>query len=241
MNAEELFIDGHRLPSPLSKDEIYSLIKTANEGSKEAREKVIIHNIRLVIYEVSHKFQSIECDKKDLVSAGIIGLLKAIDTFDLTKNIEFATYATRCIDNEILVSLRKLRKNRNVDSLDRVIIEDKNYNETKLKDIITDDKDMVEEYETIEIYRTIKDLVMKLPDRDKEIIMLYFGFYDDRIYTQKEIANICHITQSTVSKIIIKNIEKLRKQLEEIYFIKIAINRSPNSKVLSLKSSNKRN
>lgn len=98
MNNYELFIDGYRLPQPLIKDELDKLIKEACSGSKEARDKLIIHNIRLVLHEVTNRFRNIDYDKKDLVSIGSIGLVKAVNTYDKTKEVKFATYAVRCIE-----------------------------------------------------------------------------------------------------------------------------------------------
>ena len=106
MNTDELFIDSHKLPQSLPKEEVYKLIKEANKGAKEARDKLVTHNIRLVLYEVTNKFQNVDYDKKDLVSIGNIGLLKAINTYDLSKGFEFATYAIKCINNEIVTFLK---------------------------------------------------------------------------------------------------------------------------------------
>lgn len=198
MNINEPFLDAHNLPQPLSKEEMYRLVNEFNEGSMEARDKLITHNIRLVIYEVANKFKSVDYDKKDLVSIGNIGLLKAINTYDLKKGIEFATYATKCIDNEILMFLRKLKKDKNVDSLDRVIFQDKDGSELKLGDMVSDDN------EQLETYRILREIVKQLPERDKEIIMLYFGFYNGKKYTQKEIANKFNISQSYISRLTTK-------------------------------------
>lgn len=214
MNTDELFVDGHKLPQPLSKEEVYKLIQEANEGSKEARDKLVTHNIRLVLYEVTNKFQNVDYDKKDLVSIGNIGLLKAINTYDLSKGFEFATYAMRCIDNEILMFLRKLKKDQSIDSLDRVIFHDKDGSEMKLEDKLSDDSDLVEDHENEETHRIIREVVKELPYRDKEIIMLHFGFYDDKTYTQREIADKFNISQSYVSRLITKIVKKVGKILE---------------------------
>lgn len=221
MNNDKIFIDGYKLPPPLSKEETYNLFQAVNKGSEDAREKLITHNIRLVLYEVNHKFKNVDYDKEDLVSIGNIGLLKAINTYSLTKNSEFSTYATKCIDNEILIFLRKLKNNHMIDSIDRIIYEGKNGSEMKLADILADDKNLVEEYEKIEMYKIIRQLVMKLPDRDKEIIMLYFGFYNNKIYTQEEIAEKIHVSQPNISRLIIKNVKILRKQFEEEYHLEL--------------------
>ena len=216
MNNYELFIDGYRLPQPLIKDELDKLIKEACSGSKEARDKLIIHNIRLVLHEVTNRFRNIDYDKKDLVSIGSIGLVKAVNTYDIKKEVKFATYAVRCIDNEILMFLRKVKHDKNIDSIDKVLFYGKDGSELKLEDILSDDSDLVIDHENSETYKIIRQLINQLPDRDKEIIMLHFGFYNDRIYTQKEIADKFHISQSYVSRVITKIVNKLGKQLESV-------------------------
>ena len=216
MNNYELFIDGYRLPQPLIKDELDKLIKEACSGSKEARDKLIIHNIRLVLHEVTNRFRNIDYDKKDLVSIGSIGLVKAVNTYDITKEVKFATYAVRCIDNEFLMFLRKVKHDKNIDSIDKVLFYGKDGSELKLEDILSDDSDLVIDHENSETYKIIRQLINQLPDRDKEIIMLHFGFYNDRIYTQKEIADKFHISQSYVSRVITKIVNKLGKQLESV-------------------------
>ncbi len=179
MNTDELFIDGNKLPKPLSEDELHSLIQHSKDGSKEARDKIIIHNIKLVLYEVTSKFQNVDYDKKDLVSIGNIGLVKAIDTYDISKVIKFSTYAIRCIDNEILSFLRKLKKSNNVDSLDTAVFYNEDGSEIKIEDQISDDTDLVDDNETAETLKIIREVVKDLPERDREIIMLHFGFYND--------------------------------------------------------------
>ena len=221
MNIDEFFRDGHRLPRPLTKDELHQLFKELNEGSQEARNKLIIHNIRLVLYEVTHKFKNVDYDKKDLVSMGNLGLIKAIHTYDISKGFSFSAYATRCIDNEILIFLKKLKKDQNVDSLNKTVFLDKDGRELELEDQLSDNSDFVEDYIVSETHEIIRELVAQLPDRDKEIVMLYYGFYDDRVYTQQQIADKFHISKSFVSRLITKNTEKLSKQLEAIGVIEL--------------------
>ena len=177
---------------------------------------MIIHNIRLVLHEVTNRFRNIDYDKKDLVSIGSIGLVKAVNTYDITKEVKFATYAVRCIDNEILMFLRKVKHDKNIDSIDKVLFYGKDGSELKLEDILSDDSDLVIDHENSETYKIIRQLINQLPGRDKEIIMLHFGFYNDRIYTQKEIADKFHISQSYVSRVITKIVNKLGKQLESV-------------------------
>ena len=126
--------------------EIYELIDKTNNGDLKAEEKLVLHNIRLVLYQVTHRFNLVKYDKKDLVSIGIIGLIKAVKSYDVTKKIQFSTYAIKCIDNEILMSLRKIKKDKNIDSLDRIIECSNNDNDKlKLGDVLTNELDNVEE------------------------------------------------------------------------------------------------
>ena len=204
------------LPKPLPKEELYSLIKLKNEGSKEAKDKLVEHNIRLVLYVINHRFATVNYDKEELVSIGNIGLIKAIDTFDIDKGAEFTTYVIKVIENEILYFLRKLKKDKKIYSLDDIISENKNGNQLRLEDIIKDDKDFVEGYETIEVYKTIRKIVKELPDKEREMVMLYFGFYD-KTYTQTEIAEKFSISQVTVCRILnktLKDIENILKNKE---------------------------
>ena len=190
MKTDELFLVGHKLPTPLSKQEVYELLGKIKQGDKRAKEKLAEYNIRLVLYEVTGRFKFVEYEKNELVSIGNLGLMKAINTFDTTKKVEFATYATRCIDNEILMFLRQLKKDQKVDSLNRTINYDNEGNELYLEDTISDETDIFEKYTDNETYQIIRQIVKDLPDREREIIMLYFGFYNDKIYTQKEIADM---------------------------------------------------
>lgn len=215
MSTFDWFIDRNNLPKALSKKDIYELLDKINQGDDSARKTLIEHNIRLVLYEVKNKFNSVEYDKRDLVSIGTIGLLKAIKSFDTEKNVEFATYATRCIDNEILMFLRKIKKDQNIDSLNRIISNDKDGSELKIEDIISDDTDIIEEYNDKETYQIIRQIVKELPDRDREIIMLYFGFYNDKTYTQREISDKLSISQSYVCRLIDKIVKKIGFKLEQ--------------------------
>ena len=188
------------------------LLEKAKANDKTAIKTIVEHNIRLVLYEVTNRFKSVEYDRKDLVSVGNVGLMKAILTFDRSRNVEFATYAIRCIDNEILIFLRDVAKNQNVDSLERAIKQDKEGNELKIEDTISDETDIVDEYEKDITCKIIREIIKELPDRDRKIIMLYFGFYNKN-YTQKEIAHIMLISQEYVSKLIRKNLKKIEEQL----------------------------
>lgn len=190
------------------------MLDKIKQCDEKAKTKLVEHNIRLVLYEVTSRFNTVEYDKKDLVSIGNVGLMKAITTFDTSKAVEFATYATRCIDNEILMFLRKLKKYKNIDSLDRTINHDNNGNELKIEDTLSDDIDIAEECTDNKMNHIIREIVKDLPDRDRKIITLYFGFYNNEMHTQKELADILSISQSYVSRLIIQIVNRLGKKLE---------------------------
>lgn len=224
MAGDEWFIEIDNVPELLTKQEINHLLEKINQGDIQSIKKLAEHSIRLVLYEVTRRFKFINCDKKELVSIGNIGLMKAINTFDVSKNFEFSTYAIKCIDNEILMFIRKLKKEQDVDSLDRIINYDNDGNELKIKDVISDETDIVEEYTTKETYQIIRQIIKDMPDRDREIIMLYFGFYNEKIYTQKEIADIISVHQTYVSRLIKKIVEELGEQLQQEGIIELKHN-----------------
>ena len=213
MNNNYFNFDG-KIPEPISKKELTNLFKLVKEGSAEAREKIILHNIRLVVYEINKKFMDFNYDKDDLFSIGIIGLIKAVDSYDMTKGYEFSTYAIRCIDNEILMVMRNSKKIINIISLENIVSRNNDDEDgIKIQDQLTDDYNLEEENEKTEIYKIIREVVNNLQNEDKEIIMLYFGFYNDHPYTQKEIANKLNISQSYVSRIIKKGLIYIERLL----------------------------
>lgn len=236
INTDEIFIDVDKLPQPLPKEETRKLIVEANRGSIDAKNKLIMHNIRLVLYEVTNTFKNINYDQKELVAIGNIGLLKALNKYDLNRGFEFSTYASKCIQNEILMFLRKLKRYQNIDSIEKIILKKENYNadnEVRIKDVLSNNINLVEDYEKLETYKIIREIVTQLPRRDSEIVMLHFGFYEDRIYTQNEIADMFKISQSYVSKLITKILKILKIKLEEIEIIE---SRVKTSKVLSIQN-----
>ena len=215
MNTDELFIDANKLPKPLSKSQTYELLDKVKQGDEEAKKIIAEHNIRLVLYEVTTRFRYVEYDKKDLVSIGNIGLIKAITTFDKSRKVEFSAYTARCIDNEILMFLRKIKKDQNVDSLNKQIKHDKEGRELKIEDIISDTSNIIEDYEKNITYKTIQEIIKKLPNRDKEIIILRFGFYNNEVHTQEEIANMMSISRSYVSRLIAKIVKRIGQELKK--------------------------
>ncbi len=196
-----------KLPEPLSKEEE---IKLVSDGSKEAKNKLIEHNLRLVVF-LAKKYENTGVDLEDLVSIGTIGLIKGVDTYNLDKNIKLATYASRCIDNEILMFLRKNKKRRGEISLEDSLSFDAEGNELRLEDILGTDSDIVTKDLEHEVERKLLyEELDKLSDRDKEIMTLRYGLYNTKELTQKEVAQKLGISQSYISRIEKRVIGKLK-------------------------------
>ena len=198
------------LPEPLSKAEEEYYLVMAKDGDLFARDKLIEHNLRLVVF-LAKKYENAKVDLEDLVSIGTIGLIKGIKTYQMDKNIKLATYASRCIDNEILMYLRKNKKVRTEISFDESLSFDADGNELHLEDILGTDPDIV----TRDLEReTERNLVMeeinKLGKRDKEIIMLRYGLMGHKEMTQKDVAELLGISQSYISRIEKKVIRRLK-------------------------------
>ncbi len=196
-----------KLPEPLSKEEELFYIQ---KGDEEAKAKLIEHNLRLVVF-LAKKYENTGVDLEDLVSIGTIGLIKGINTYNMDKNIKLATYASRCIDNEILMFLRKNKKRRSEVSFEDSLSFDSEGNELHLEDILGTEEDIVtrgleEETEKNLMYAEIE----KLNKRDKEIMTLRYGLNNKEEMTQKEVANALGISQSYISRIEKKVINRLK-------------------------------
>ena len=198
------------LPPPLKKEEEEYYLALSADGDLFARDKLIEHNLRLVVF-LAKKYENTRVDLEDLVSIGTIGLIKGIKTFSKDKNIKLATYASRCIDNEILMYLRKNKKVRTEVSFDESLSFDPDGNELRLEDILGTDADIVTK--NLE-HETEKNLVMeeinKLNYRDREIIVLRYGLMGHKEMTQKDEADLLVISQSYISRIEKKVIKRLR-------------------------------
>ena len=203
-----------QLLPPLSKeDELKYLIRSKN-GDLEARNKLIEHNLRLVVF-LSKKFEGTGYDLEDLVSIGTIGLIKGINTYKIDKNIKLATYASRCISNEILMFLRKNKRVQNEISLEDTLNYDNEGNALSLEDILGTDIDIVDkEYQNINDKELLEQEIAKLPSRDKEIMIMRYGLYNTKDYTQKEVADKLNISQSYISRIEKKVIKKIQSLLK---------------------------
>ncbi len=198
------------LPPPLSKEEEDYYLKLKEEGDEKSRNKLIEHNLRLVVF-LAKRYENTGVDLEDLVSIGSIGLIKGINTYKRGKNIKLATYCSRCIDNEILMYLRKNKKTKENISFEESLSFDSDGNELHLEDILGTEKDIVtkpleEEYNK----QILKEELEKLEKRDKEIIYLRYGLGGKEELTQKEVAKKLNISQSYISRIEKKVIKKLK-------------------------------
>ena len=201
------------LKEPLSKEEEDYYVKLKEEGSIDAKEKLIEHNLGLVVF-LAKKYENTNVDLEDLVSIGSIGLIKAINTFSSNKNIKLATYASRCIDNEILMYLRKNKKVKSEVSIDQALTLDSEGNELHLEDIIGTDKDIIsKEIEEENDKQVMIKEILSLKPRDREIMILRYGLLGTNEFTQKEVAEKLGISQSYISRIEKKVIKKLKNIL----------------------------
>ena len=211
----ELFFVGSTdiLPEPLSKEEEEKYVDMFQNGDLKARDKLIEHNLRLVVY-LSKKYENTKVELEDLVSIGTIGLIKGINTYKNDKNIKLATYASRCIDNEILMYLRKNKKRKADVSLDESLSFDSEGNELHLEDILGTEKDIVtKDLEENDLRKIMLKEIGKLNERDKQIMVLRYGLNDTKEYTQKEVAELLGISQSYISRIEKKVISKISSMI----------------------------
>ena len=198
------------LPPPLNKEEETMYVEKSMNGDEEARNILIEHNLRLVVF-LAKKYENTKIDLEDLVSIGTIGLIKGVNTYKLDKNIKLATYASRCIDNEILMYLRKTKRKRTEISLEDSLSFDADGNELHLEDVMGTEADVVtkgleDEFDKKMLYQE----VAKLEGRDKKILEYRYGLNGKKELTQKEVANLMGISQSYISRIEKKVIKKLQ-------------------------------
>ena len=203
-----------KLPEPLSKEEETEYVLENMEGDIEAKNKLIEHNLRLVVF-LAKKYENTSVDLEDLVSIGTIGLIKGISTYKLDKNIKLATYASRCIDNEILMFLRKNKRRKTEISFEDSLSYDGEGNELHLEDILGTESDIVTkglEEETEK--KMLHSEIIKLNSRDKLIMTLRYGLFNQEEMTQKEVADKLGISQSYISRIEKKVIRKLKSTMK---------------------------
>lgn len=219
INKKEIhYINGpETLPPPLSHEEESKIMKQISEGAPlKTREPLITHNLRLVVY-IAKKFDSSGIPIEDLISIGTIGLIKAVNTFCPSKNIKLATYASRCIENEILMYLRKTSQIKNETSIDEPLNVDWDGNELLLSDILGSDQNIVMAHLEQETECClVNEAVRNLAQRDKIIMELRFGLAGKKEHTQKEVADLMGISQSYISRLEKRIIEKLKKDIEKV-------------------------
>ena len=202
------------LPAPLDPEEEKQVFADLAAGQPGARDTLITHNLRLVVY-IAKKFESPTTGVEDMISIGTIGLIKAVNTFEPGKKIKLATYASRCIENEILMYLRKSSNRRQDASIDEPLNTDKDGNELLLMDVLTSDQPQVgEELERHAERAALRCAVAKLAPRERRIMELRFGLNRETEHTQKEVADALGISQSYISRLEKRIIRRLRQELE---------------------------
>jgi RNA polymerase sporulation-specific sigma factor len=201
------------LPPPLPRDEEARAILMLGSGDETAKKLLIEHNLRLVVY-IARRFENTGVGLEDLISIGTIGLIKAINTFDSEKSIKLATYASRCVENEILMYLRKISSQKTEVSLDEPLNTDWDGNELLLSDVLGSDGDEIFRNMEEESDRSmLLDAVNNLSKREKGIIIMRFGLFGSKEYTQKEIADMMGISQSYISRLEKRIISRLRQEM----------------------------
>ena len=231
MKYDSLFIRGE-FPKRLSKEEMMVLFNRMKQGDMEAREEFINNNIGVVINIVINNFMNVDYDKKELVATGCEALVKAADTYDISKGNEFSTYARSCIYNEIITFLKKLKNSSKVLSFDDLFWNDISHDEEdtsiKLENMIPSGTDIEGEY----VRKTYSEIQLRLlqqsmeclSERNREIVMLYFGFYNNKRYTCEEIGKMMNIGKAGVSIVIKRSLNKLKDRMEELSVREVSSN-----------------
>lgn len=212
---EDIFYVGgnDNLPPPLDPEEEAKKIEELSKGNPEAKKILVEHNLRLVVY-IAKKFENTGIGLEDLISIGTIGLMKAINTFNTDKNIKLATYASRCIENEILMYLRRSNRIKTEVSIDEPLNQDGDGNELLLSDILGTDDDITSRRIEDEVdKKLLKISISKLNSRERNIMELRFGFITGDEKTQKEVADMLGISQSYISRLEKKIINKMKKEI----------------------------
>ena len=214
---ELYYVNGsENLPAPLTKEEEEEILFLIEQGDESKREKLVVHNLRLVVY-IARKFENTPVGIEDLISIGTVGLIKAVNTFRPEKKIKLATYASRCIENEILMYLRKIAGRKNEVSIDEPLNVDWDGNELLLSDVLGTNGDEVNLNIEMEAE---KELLLKtveaLEERERKIMVMRFGLCGSKEYTQKEVADILGISQSYISRLEKRIIASLKKELQRL-------------------------
>lgn len=204
------------LPPPLSQQEENEVMQKLADNDESARETLIVHNLRLVVY-IAKKFENTSVNIEDLISIGTIGLIKAVNTFSTDRNIKFATYASRCIENEILMFLRKTSQRKNEISIEEPLNTDWDGNELLLCDVLGSDADIINRDIEQELEcDLLLQAVSRLNTREAMIMELRFGLNGNKEHTQKQVADLLGISQSYISRLEKKIIRRLKIDLEKV-------------------------
>lgn len=214
---ELYYVNGsENLPAPLTKEEEEAILCEISRGKTQVKDELIVHNLRLVVY-IARKFENTGIGIEDLVSIGTVGLIKAVNTFCPEKKIKLATYASRCIENEILMYLRKTSGKKNEISIDEPLNVDWDGNELLLSDVLGSDGDEVNRNIEYEAEKTLlMQAVDRLEEREREIMIMRFGLYGSKEYTQKQVADMLGISQSYISRLEKRIIVRLKKEMEKV-------------------------
>lgn len=207
---------GEALPTPLTPEEEQAVVKRLNDGDVNAKNELIERNLRLVVY-IAKRFENTGIDMEDLISVGTIGLIKAVNSFDFTKQIKLATYASRCIENEILMHLRKTVRQKAEISFDEPLNVDWEGNVLLLSDVLGTDSDVI--YKDVESgaeREILAESFARLGEREKKILKMRFGLFGEEEKTQKEIAAEMGISQSYISRLEKKIVGKLKKEIGKL-------------------------
>lgn len=218
IKSDEIYYIGGKtaLPTPLTKEEEADLLKLLAKGDQSARAMLIERNLRLVVY-IARKFENTGINIEDLISIGTIGLIKAVNTFNPERKIKLATYASRCIENEILMYLRRNNKTRAEISFDEPLNIDWDGNELLLSDVLGTDEDLItRDIEAKVDKHLLKSVLKKLNDREKKIMELRFGLVGGEEKTQKDVADILGISQSYISRLEKKILKRLKKEFNKM-------------------------
>lgn len=204
------------LPPPLSQDEEKEIMEKLSVGDESVKDSLIVHNLRLVVY-IAKKFENTNVNIEDLISIGTIGLIKAVNTFSPDRNIKFATYASRCIENEILMHLRKASVRKNEISIEEPLNTDWDGNELLLCDVLGSDADIINRDIEQELEcNLLLEAVSRLNTREAMIMELRFGLNGNKEHTQKQVADLLGISQSYISRLEKKIIRRLKNDLEKV-------------------------
>ncbi|MBR4050259.1 MAG: RNA polymerase sporulation sigma factor SigE [Clostridia bacterium] len=214
---EVYYINGPQtLPAPLTQAKENEIMQRIEQGDDSARELLIIHNLRLVVY-IARKFENSGVGIEDLISIGTIGLIKAVNTFSPSRNIKLATYASRCVENEILMHLRKISNLKAEVSIDEPLNVDWDGNELLLSDVLGSDVDLINaDLEHEDEARMLRKIVNSLGERERMIMCMRFGMGGETERTQKEVADLLGISQSYISRLEKRIIERIKNEMESV-------------------------